>query len=134
MLDPDIVSQQRHDRFVQRVVATGEVWGLKNAAGWCVSASTSEGNAEREVMPFWSDRADAKQCAQDDWSTYEPTAIPLEEFMEHWLPGLAEDGLLAGTNWDTHLVGREFEPMKLGEQLAQALRKKAAPADAPAAD
>ena len=134
MLNDEIASQQRHARFVQQAVAVGDIWGLKNAAGWCVGAWMNEGNEEHTVMPFWSDRASAKQCAKDDWSGYVPTVIPLQEFMEEWLPGLAEDGLFVGTNWDTDLAGVELEPMTLGEELAQALRKKAAPANEPAAD
>ena len=82
-------------------------------------------------MPFWSDRASAKQCAKDDWAAYVPTVIPLQEFMEQWLPGLAEDGLFVGTNWDTELAGVEIEPMELGAELAQALRERAAPTDTP---
>jgi hypothetical protein len=42
-------------------------------------------------MPFWSDRAYAKQCAKDGWSVYEPTEIPLDLSLEHWLQCLQSE-------------------------------------------
>jgi hypothetical protein len=56
-------------------------------------------------MPFWSDRAYAQQCAREDWSEYEPAAIPIDQFMERWLPGMAADGTLVGTNWNVQRIG-----------------------------
>jgi hypothetical protein len=56
-------------------------------------------------MPFWSDRAYAQQCARNEWADYQATAIPLDMSLDEWLPGLAADGLLAGTNWNAHLIG-----------------------------
>jgi len=76
-------------------------------------------------MPFWSDRAYAKQCAREDWAAYEPTAIPLPAFLQHWLPGLARDGVLVGTNWNVHLIGMEIEPLKLREELESGLKPRA---------
>ncbi len=63
-------------------------------------------------MPFWSDRAYARQCAGQDWSKYEPTVIPLEAFLERRLPGIAADGLLVGTHWNVQLCGYEIEPLE----------------------
>jgi hypothetical protein len=125
MLDHEIASKERHDRFLQRVVEGREIWGLKSAAGWCVSPSTRDESEGRQVMPFWSDRAYAQQCAKDDWVAYEPTTISLDEFLHRWLPGMVRDGVLVGTNWNAHLVGMEMEPSKLSEELSLALRTKA---------
>jgi len=86
-LDLTVASKERHQRFVQRVVASGIVWGLKDSEGWVTSSSTNDETEDRPIMPFWSDRAYAKQCAKDEWSEYEPTEIPLDLFLEHWLPG-----------------------------------------------
>ena len=69
--------EERHQRFVQRVVASGIVWGLKDSEGWVTSSSTDDETEDRPIMPFWSYRAYAKQCANDEWSVYEPTEIPL---------------------------------------------------------
>ena len=117
MLDLAVASKERHDRFVQRVLASHEVWSLKNADGWACTASTADGTEDKSVMPFWSDRAYAKQCAKEDWSDYEPTPIPLELFLELWLPGMAGDGYLVGTNWSAQLCGHEIEPLVLKQEL-----------------
>jgi len=117
MLDDTIAVKQRHQRFLDRVLAAGQVWGLKSAAGWCVSPSTTDDTDSAEVMPFWSDRAYAQQCAREAWSEYEPTAIPLDEFLDRWLPGMATDGTLVGTNWNAQLIGFETTPQQLKEEL-----------------
>ena len=117
MLDDTIAVKQRHQRFLDRAFAAGEVWGLKSPVGWCISRSTKAATDGAEVMPFWSDRAYAQQCAREAWSEYEPTAIPLNEFLDRWLLGMAADNTLVGTNWNAHLIGFETTPQKLKEEL-----------------
>jgi hypothetical protein len=68
-------------------------------------------------MPFWSDRAYARQCAKEDWCDYDPTPIPLGLFLERWLPGMAADGCLVGTNWNAQLCGHEIEPLELKREF-----------------
>ena len=68
-------------------------------------------------MVFWSDRAYAAQCARDEWATYQPTSIPLDRFLASWLPGMAKDHLLVGTNWSVHLIGLEVPPLELLDAL-----------------
>jgi hypothetical protein len=120
-LDLSIASKERHERFIQRVVDSGVVWGLKDDDGWVTSSSTAEQTEERAIMPFWSDRAYAKQCAKDEWSSYEPTQIPLDLFLEHWLPGMHADGYLVGTNWNVSLCGHEIEPLQLLAEINERL-------------
>jgi hypothetical protein len=125
MFDLVVASKERHDRFIQRVAASREVWGLKSADGWVCSASAVEATEDRSVMPFWSDRAYAKQCAKEEWSHYEATPIPLDLFLERWLPGIADDGRLVGTNWNAHLCGRETEPLELKQEIEKQLKSTA---------
>lgn len=115
MFDTVEACQERHDRFVRRVLEFQTVWGLKNDAGWAVAPSNEEDGTE--VMLFWSDRAYASQCAKEEWSEYEPTPIQLERFVAAWLPGMTKDGLLAGTNWNAHLSGLEVSPNQLLNEL-----------------
>ena len=124
MFDLTVAAKERHDRFVQRVIASGQVWGLKSADGWVCSASAGEGDEHRSVMPFWSDRAYAKQCAKEQWSHYEPTTIPLALFLERWLPGMEADECLVGTNWNADLCGYEIEPQDLKQELENEMRRK----------
>jgi len=121
-MDDRIASQERYERFVRGIADAGEVWGLKSEEGWCLSPSNGdEGEDEVEVMPFWSDRARAAQCAIEEWEDYEPTSIPLDLFIEEWLPGMVEDGFLAGANWNADLLGIEVDPMDLKEELERRL-------------
>ena len=121
MLELAAASKERHDRFVKRIVAAREVWGLKSEEGWACTASTADGSEDRSVMPFWSDLAYAKQCAKEDWSHYEPTPIPLELFLERWLPGMEADNCIVGTNWNAHLCGYEIEPPDLKQEIEREL-------------
>ncbi len=119
-LELSIDSKVRHERFIQRVLASGAVWGLKSADGWVMSRSTAEATSGRGIMPFWSDRAYAKQCANNNWAKHVPTEIPLDIFLERWMPGMDADGLLVGTNWSAHLCGYEIEPLNLRDEMVAA--------------
>ena len=120
MLDDTAAAQERHERFVRRAVEGGEVWGLTDADGGS-PVSQSNDDEERGVVPFWSDRAYAAQCAREEWAEYEPLAIPLAAFVATELPRIAEAGFLVGTNWNVHLVGLEVEPSELAAELEAAI-------------
>ncbi|NQX63686.1 DUF2750 domain-containing protein [Paenibacillus qinlingensis] len=113
-----IESEKRFEKFVERVKKTQLVWGLKSAEGWSVSPSNDFEDAT--VMPFWSESAYAKQCAREEWAHYASESIPLDEFVNAWIPGLDDDNLLIGTDWNVHLLGKEIEPLEL---LAKLLEK-----------
>jgi hypothetical protein len=107
--------QQNYQRFVEGVLASGKVWALKSGDEWvfCDSAEYHE----TDVIPFWSDRADAQAQCCDEWQGYTVEAIELGRFVEDWLTGMAEDGFLAGPNWNGQMEGLEVEPGDLAEQL-----------------
>lgn len=112
-------ARERHQRFVERVVLSRVVWGLKGNEGWASTVSTAEATRGREVLPFWSDQASANQCAKDAWAKYEAAPIPLDLFIQRWLPRMAMEGCLAGTNWNVRLSGHELEPNALRDELAR---------------
>ena len=118
MLKLEAAANEQHQRFVTRVVAGREVWGLKSDNGWCTAPSNHQ--ADRLVMPFWSHRAYAARCAKAEWDCYEPTQIPLELFLLRWLPGMHRDLLLVGTNWDANLCGDEVEAQVLNAEIERA--------------
>lgn len=120
-LDLTINSKRRFENFIKRVSESKTVWGLENEDGWSVCESNEY--EDTEVLPFWSDEAYARQCAIKGWSDYKPSAIPLEVFMNNWLNGMNEDGLLVGVNWNAKLIGLEVEPYDLLKELEEALKK-----------
>lgn len=52
-------------------------------------------------MPFWSKRSRAEKVVTSvaAYSGMTVVEIPLADFLERWLPGLAEGGQLIGINW-----------------------------------
>ena len=116
MLNVSAAAKEQHDRFVQRVRTNGLVWGLRSADGWAMAPSNDD-DEDADVIPFWSDRAYAARCAVDEWAEYAPESIPLEAFIEAWLPGMSEEGTLVGTNWNAQLTGAEVDPMDLLAEL-----------------
>jgi len=107
--------EENIDRFIVEAIATGLVWGLEGEDGWAVCPS--ERNEELDVMPFWSQEEFAQQHCESDWAVYKPVAIALEEFLDDWLPGLHEDLILVGVNWNGELEGDELEPLDLLEDF-----------------
>lgn len=106
--------QANLELFIEQTQETKFVWGLKNEDGWLACDSTEF--EESEVMPFWSNEADAKMHNVEEWADFEVLHIPLDIFVEDWLITLAEDGVLIGTNWNDQLEGVEIEPADLAKR------------------
>lgn len=107
--------EDNYRRFIEQVRESGEVWGLRADQDWAFCESNEYENTD--VIVFWSDKASAQQHAQGDWEKHQPTAIPLEDFINQWLQGMDEDGALVGPNWGLDLDGLEIEPQDLAEEL-----------------
>lgn len=105
------------DRFIVEAMELGCVWGLQGTEGWALSGS--EAHDDIDVMPFWSQESFARAHCEGDWKDYQPVAVDLEEFLEDWLPGMHEDVLLVGINWNSELEGEEVEPLDLLEEFEQ---------------
>ena len=115
MTDLSSDPQANHERFVREARASGLVWGLQSDQGWAVCESGEyEGT---DVYPFWSDEIHARVHCADEWSGYVPASLDLDLFIDTWLAGMSEDGVLVGTNWDAELSGMEVEPDDLAHEL-----------------
>lgn len=111
--DPNL---ENYERFIERVAETGAVWGLvSDFSGW--AHCESDEDEAVEVILFWSDRADAEQHRKEEWADHVPTKIDFDEFIEAWLKGMSEDGVLAGPNWDADFNGVEVEAQELANRL-----------------
>ena len=108
-------SESNYQRFIKQVLESGEVWGLRNGDDWAYCPSNEYEDCD--VLMFWSERADAQRHVQGEWAEHQPTAIPLDEFIDHWLQGMDEDGALVGPNWDADLSGLEMEPSEMEVEL-----------------
>ncbi|WP_111642694.1 DUF2750 domain-containing protein [Marinimicrobium alkaliphilum] len=110
---------ENFDRFVVEAIATGCVWGLEGAEGWALCPSEVWNTSD--VMPLWSQQEFALAHCQDEWKDYKPQPISLEELLDDWLPGMHDDGLLIGVNWNDELEGEEIEPLDLLHEFEQEL-------------
>ncbi|MDB1123865.1 DUF2750 domain-containing protein [Vibrio algarum] len=100
--------------FVTETKQNQVVWGLRNNdEDWLACDSSEFENSE--VMPFWSNKEDAAIHNVEEWAEFEIYEIPLDVFVEDWLITLAEDGVLAGVNWNESLEGKEMEPSDLAK-------------------
>ena len=116
MLQDTATIEYKHKKFIERVVNFDAVWGLESDEGFATSESNDFEGAE--VIPFWSDKAYAAALIKEDWRHYQPTSMPLVDFIENWLVGMYNDGLLVGTNWDANMFGKEIEPLELALEIA----------------
>jgi hypothetical protein len=110
-----------HERFISRVAELEVVWGLQSRTGF--AACPSNDNEERQVLMFWSDRGYASHVKQNHFPEYDPVEISLFDFLFRWLVGMQGDRVLAGTNWNGDMAGREIEPADLRDELLEAMGK-----------
>lgn len=114
-----------HEEFVAKIVSTSMVWCLENEEGVATTGSTlfeNEDNEPVDVLCFWSDKAKAQACANGDWKDYAPVEIPLGEFIENWCVGMSNDGIMAGTDFDTDLDGFEADTLELILEIAEEVK------------
>jgi|SRR5690554_1295009 len=111
--------EENVDRFIVEGIDTGCVWGLEGPDGWALC--DSEKRDDIDVMPLWSLRELAALHCIDEWQSYQPLPIALDELLEDWLPGMHEDVTLVGINWNEQLEGEEWEPLDLLAEFEQEL-------------
>jgi hypothetical protein len=100
-------------RFIEEAEATGCVWTLESEEGFALCPSNHSDAVD--VMPFWSQPEFATVHCVDEWSVYQPVPVALTEFLDEWLPGMHDDRLLIGINWNAAMEGDEIEPLDLLE-------------------
>jgi len=116
-------SEANHRRFVQRIKVSHRVWGLRSKEGGWASCPSND-HEGKTVICFWSDRAYAARHVKETWADYEPAPIELDTFINRWLAGMDQEGVLAGTNWDDKLCGLEIAPRTLAQELLTDEEKK----------
>ena len=107
-----------YENFIEDAIATGCVWALEGEDGFAVVPSST--NEDIDVMPLWSQPEFAKDACQEECVHYKPVPISLEELLDEWLPGMHEDVVLVGIDWDEALDGEEVEPLDLLEDIDKA--------------
>lgn len=110
-------SSERYKHFVKHVADTETVWSLCSAAGWVLMADP----AGAEVIPLWPAERYAIDCAVDEFDGANPQSIPLDEFIEKWIPGMTKDGRLAGVFPTSSASAIVVDPARLKDDLDEEL-------------
>ena len=107
--------EANYHRFLVESLASGMVWVLEQDGGFAICPS--EQSDDVDVMPFWSNKDFAQVHCIDEWKSYEPIALDINEFLEDWIDGMHEDLILVGINWNKNFEGIEIEPLDLAEDF-----------------
>lgn len=110
-------AQARCDYFVRKVADFETVWELFDQ-GWATAQTESS-----TAVPFWPEEAFAHLCAVDEWTSFRPKAIALDEFMSHWLPGMEKDKRLCVIFPTPQHTGLLVPPLDLLNLLRQELQQ-----------
>jgi hypothetical protein len=78
---------KRYSYWIKKTCDTETVWSLWHEGGWAL-ASDPVGSA---TVPVWPHSAFAALCATGQWTGYQPKAIPLDMWLERWIPGMTKD-------------------------------------------
>lgn len=101
--------------FIDQVLEYESVWGLCSDEGW--AQCESENYEDAGVILFWSEQSYVKDFMAKDWQDYKISKISLEDFLNNWLPGMDEDGILVGINWSEEFDDIEMEPLIVLDDL-----------------
>ena len=106
---------RRYSYFLQRVVESGEVWGL-DGEGWALALDDSG----RDVLPLWPAPEFAALCATRLWSGFQPRALRLKDLVENVLPQLEEEGMPVGIFFTPEGQGHSVSARELIDALSSA--------------
>jgi hypothetical protein len=104
---------QRYEHFIKRVADWESVWGLRDEEGW-VAAGDDEGNSG---FPVWPHPDFAAACAIEEWADNQPAPIDVHEFVEDWLPNMAEENVTIAVFPTPALRGVMVSASELQEHL-----------------
>lgn len=83
--------------FRREAPREGRVFSLRDAGGYPI---TRDDDGHR-ALPFWSKSSRAERVAGQvtAFAGFDVVAIPLDDWLTRWLPGLGRDDVLIGLNW-----------------------------------
>ncbi len=79
---------QRYEYFIKKIADWEEVWSIGDDDKW--DLLTDDTGAD--CIPVWPASAFASACCTGMWSGHRPRSIPLNDWIEKWIPGIGADG------------------------------------------
>jgi hypothetical protein len=104
--------------FYRQSVENEAVWTVRDDNGY----PASKNHEGRRAQPFWSSRSRVKRTIKNApaYSGFEPEEIPLNAFLDKWVPALEAEGLLVGVNWSApRATGYDLEPQAVKARSRQ---------------
>ena len=106
--------------FYREAARVRTVWTLRDDGGY-PAPKNHEGV---RAQPFWSSRSRVQKIVSTvpAYSGFEIVDVPLDDFLDKWLPSLERDGLRVGVNWSgPRATGYDIEPSSIRLALDAAL-------------
>lgn len=76
----------RYSYFINRIVDWEEVWSIGDEKGWVLTMIDDE-----SLIPIWPAASYAHACCDNEWASCEPRCIPLQSWLDKWIPGMIAD-------------------------------------------
>ena len=115
--DSLMAARAQYRRFLQRSVATSQVWGLKDDQGF-----VQFGCQDEICLPVWSDKDEARACADDEWEGCEPVSIPMKLWAGQWLSNMARKNAQLVISPNDHDECVMIEPLDIQQDTLAALQ------------
>ena len=109
----------RYAHFVKAVADAEQVWGLREPDGWVAMSDESGGS----MFPVWPHAEYAQLLATESWANAQPAAIGIDDWLDEWLPNLADEGDKVAVFPTPHMKGVVVDPKQLQEDLETELSR-----------
>jgi hypothetical protein len=104
--------------FRREVPREGRVFTIRDEHGVPVTEDVDRTRA----LPFWSKSSRARKVVSQvaAYRHFDIVEIPVDDWLDRWLPGLERSGLLVGVNWaGAHATGYDVAPAQVAGWFAE---------------
>ncbi|MDY7084343.1 MAG: DUF2750 domain-containing protein [Actinomycetota bacterium] len=101
--------------FRREAVAGGRVYALRDDDGFAAPEVGADG---ARAVPFWSKPTRAARVVDqvNAYRGFEVVPVDVSEWLDEWLPGFEQDGMLVGVNWaGARATGFDLTPTQVRE-------------------
>lgn len=88
-----VSAHTRFDNFVSLSLAAGQFWLIGDESGF-VQLALDEG----ACLPVWSSEEQAQDWCQDEWQSCQPQMINVKQWLDVWLPSMAQQGAMVSVD------------------------------------
>lgn len=108
---------ERYEYFINKIADWEEVWSIQDGEGWGLMGD----DTGKELVPIWPAEKYVSACCTGFWKGCNPKAIPLNYWLEKWIPGMLNDGRMCAVFPLLSDKGVVVDPNKLEVDIREAL-------------